>query len=75
MIASSCLVFEQEFLQITAGLEGVSGVPARLLITACDAAGLATMNQQIDLASEQLATCDPLTDRKFDFTPSKMKLH
>jgi len=59
MIPSSCLVFEQEFLQITAGLEGVSGVPARLLITACDAAGLATMNQQIDLASEQLATCDP----------------
>ena len=53
------MVFEQEFLQITAGLEGVSGVPARLLITACDAAGLATMNQQIDLASEQLATCDP----------------
>src|SRR6185436_19292876 len=59
MLPSSCLVYEQEFLRITRGLDGVIGVPARLLITACDAAGLAAMNDHIDLAARQLATCDP----------------
>jgi maleate isomerase len=37
----------------------VIGVPARLLITACDAEGLTSMNAHIDLAAKQLATCDP----------------
>jgi maleate cis-trans isomerase len=59
MLPSSCLVYEQEFAQVTRGLDGVIGVPARLLITACDAAGLAAMNDHIDLAARQLATCDP----------------
>jgi maleate cis-trans isomerase len=58
ILPSSCLVYEQEFLTITRGLDGVIGVPARLLITACDAAGLAAMNDHIDLAARQLATCD-----------------
>jgi len=58
MLPSSCLVYEQEFLKITRGLEGVIGVPARLLITQCDAAGLGAMNEHIDLAARQLATCD-----------------
>ncbi len=59
MLPSSCLVYEQEFLRITRDLDGVIGVPARLLITQCDAAGLVSMNQHIDLAARQLATCDP----------------
>src|SRR5262245_66277789 len=59
MLPSSCLVYEQEFARITGGLDGVIGVPARLLITACDAGGLAAMNDHIDLAARQLATCDP----------------
>jgi maleate cis-trans isomerase len=59
MLPSSCLVYEQEFARITRGLDGVIGVPARLLITQCDAAGLAAMNEHIDLAARQLATCDP----------------
>jgi len=58
MLPSSCLVYEQEFLKITRSLDGVIGVPARLLITECDAAGLAAMNSHIDLAARQLATCD-----------------
>src|SRR5262245_14261462 len=58
ILPSSCLVYEQEFLKITRGLDGVIGVPARLLITQCDAAGLAAMNEHIDLAARQLATCD-----------------
>jgi maleate cis-trans isomerase len=59
MLPSSCLVYEQEFAQVTRGLDGVIGVPARLLITQCDAAGLAAMNEHIDLAARQLATCNP----------------
>src|ERR1051325_8157228 len=59
ILPSSCLVYEQEFLKITRGLDGVIGVPARLLITACDAAGLAAMNDHVDLATRQIATCDP----------------
>ena len=59
MLPSSCTVFEQEFLQITAGLDGVIGCPARLLITQTDAAGLADMNDGIDLAAGQLATVGP----------------
>jgi maleate cis-trans isomerase len=59
MLPSSCLVYEQEFARITRGLDGVIGVQARLLITQCDAAGLAAMNEHIDLAARQLATCDP----------------
>ena len=49
----------QEFARITRGLDGVIGVPARLLITDTDAAGLASMNDHIALAARQLATCDP----------------
>ncbi|MSR65165.1 MAG: hypothetical protein EXS18_05225 [Verrucomicrobiae bacterium] len=59
MLPSSCLVYEQEFLTITRGIDGVIGVPARLLITTCDASGLAAMNEHIDQAARQLATCDP----------------
>jgi len=59
MLPSSCLVYEHEFQLITASLPGVIGVPARLLITACDRTGLEHMNTQIDLAARQLATCDP----------------
>lgn len=59
MLPSSCLVFEQEFAKITRHLNGVIGVPARLLITKCDASGLASMNEQIELAANQLATCNP----------------
>ena len=59
MLPSSCLVYEQEFAQITRDLDGVIGVPARLLIEACDADGLAAMNEHIELAAKQLATCDP----------------
>jgi maleate isomerase len=59
MLPSSCLVYEQEFASITRDIEGVIGVPARLLITECDANGLAAMNQHIELAAKQLATCDP----------------
>lgn len=59
MLPSSCLVYEQEFLAITGHIQGIIGVPARLLITQCDAVGLADMNSHIDLAARQLATCDP----------------
>jgi len=59
IVPSSCLVFEQEFARLTRTLDGVIGVPARLLITACDAEGLRAMNEQINLAAAQLATCDP----------------
>lgn len=58
MLPSSCLVYEQEFMTITEALDGVIGVPARLLITACDATALADMNSHIDLGAQQLATCD-----------------
>ena len=59
MLPSSCTVFEQEFLRMTAGLEGVIGVPARLLIESTDLDGLAEMNAGIDLAARQLATTRP----------------
>jgi maleate isomerase len=59
MLPSSCLVFEQEFSRITRGLEGVIGISARLLITECDASGLTAMNDHMDLAAQQLATCNP----------------
>ncbi len=59
MLPSSCLVFEQEFYKITRGLEGVIGISARLLITECDASGLTAMNDHVDLAARQLATCNP----------------
>jgi maleate isomerase len=59
ILPSSCLVYEQEFARITRDLEGVLGVSARLLITDCDAQGLADMNSHIELAARQLVTCDP----------------
>lgn len=59
MLPSSCTVFEQEFLAITAGLEGVIGCPARLLIEDTDDAGLSAMNKGIELAARQLATTAP----------------
>lgn len=59
MLPSSCLVFEQEFLQITQGISGVIGIPARLFITDCDISGLSKMNEQIDLAADQLETARP----------------
>jgi maleate cis-trans isomerase len=59
MLPSSCLVYEQEFLKITRQVNGVIGVPARLLITQCDKSGLSAMNEHIDLAARQLATCRP----------------
>ena len=36
MLPSSCTVFEQEFLKITAGLEGVIGCPTRLMMENTD---------------------------------------
>lgn len=59
MLPSSCLVFEQDFARITRDLDGVIGVPARLLITDCDAQGLESMNAHVDLAVRQLETADP----------------
>jgi len=59
MLPSSCTVFEQEFLAMTAGLDGVIGIPARLLIEDTDVAGLSAMNDGIDLAARQLATTAP----------------
>lgn len=59
MIPSSCTVFEQEFLAITAGLDGVIGLPTRLLIEDTGTAGLSAMNDGIDLAARQLATTGP----------------
>ena len=58
MLPSSCTVFEQEFLKVTLGLEGVIGCPTRLLLNETDATGLTSMNEGIDLAAEQLATID-----------------
>ena len=59
MVPSSCLVYEQEFAALTAGLDGVIGVITRLLIETTDAAGLAQMNDHISAAAQQLATTDP----------------
>ena len=59
MLPSSCLAFEQEFLKATASLDGVIGVPARLLLGHTDADALTGMNEGIDLAARQLATTSP----------------
>ncbi len=59
LLPSSCTVFEQEFLKVTSGLDGVIGIPARLLIEDTDADGLAGMNEGIDQAAKQLATTAP----------------
>ena len=44
---------------MTAGLEGIIGIPARLLIEAVDVEGLGEMNAGIELAARQLATTRP----------------
>ena len=59
MLPSSCLAFEQEFLKATASLDGVIGIPARLLLGFTDANALTGMNEGIDLAARQLATTSP----------------
>ena len=59
MLPSSCTVFEPEFARMTAGLEGVFGMPARLLIETTDVEGLGEMNAGIELAARQLATTRP----------------
>ena len=59
MLPSSCLAFEQEFLKATASLDGVIGIPARLLLGFTDADALTGMNEGIDLAARQLATTSP----------------
>ena len=59
MLPSSCLAFEQEFLKATASLDGVIGIPARLLLGHTDADALTGMNEGIDLAARQLATTGP----------------
>ena len=59
MLPSSCLAFEQEFLKVTDSLDGVIGIPARLLLGYTDADALNGMNEGIDLAARQLATTSP----------------
>ena len=59
MLPSSCLAFEQEFLKVTDSLDGVIGIPARLLLGYTDADSLTGMNEGIDLAARQLATTSP----------------
>jgi maleate isomerase len=59
MLPSSCLAFEQEFLKVTDSLDGVIGIPARLLLGYTDADALTGMNAGIDLAARQLATTSP----------------
>ncbi len=59
MLPSSCTVFEPEFARMTAGLEGVLGMSARLLIEMTDVEGLGEMNAGIELAARQLATTRP----------------
>ena len=59
MLPSSCLAFEQEFLKVTDSLDGVIGIPARLLLGHTDADALTGMNEGIDLAARQLATTSP----------------
>ena len=59
MLPSSCLAFEQEFLKVTDSLDGVIGIPARLLLGFTDADALTGMNEGIDLAARQLATTSP----------------
>ena len=59
MLPSSCTVYEQEFIKIVAGIDGVIGCAARMLIETTDADGLKKMNQYIELATKELATIDP----------------
>ncbi len=59
MLPSSCLAFEQEFLKVSRSLDGVIGIPARMLIEHTSAGGLTGMNEGIDLAARQLATTKP----------------
>ena len=59
MLPSSCMVYEQEFLKIIAGIDGVIGCPSRLLIRHTDADGLTEMNTHIEKAAEELSTIDP----------------
>ena len=59
MLPSSCLAFEQEFLKVTDSLDGVIGIPARLLLGYTDADALTGMNEGINLAARQLATTSP----------------
>ena len=59
MLPSSCLAFEQEFLKVTDSLDGIIGIPARLLLGYTDADALTGMNEGIDLAARQLATTSP----------------
>ena len=59
MLPSSCLVFEQEIAALTADLDGVIGIPARLPIETTDAAGLAEMNRHISASAQLLAGADP----------------
>ena len=59
MLPSSCLAFEQEFNKVTSSLDGVIGIPARLLLGHTDSDALTGMNEGIDLAARQLATTSP----------------
>jgi maleate isomerase len=59
MLPSSCLAFEQEFIKVTGSLDGVIGIPTRMLLGHTDANGLTGMNEGIDLAARQLVTTSP----------------
>lgn len=59
MLPASCTVFEQEFIKITAGLEGIIGCPSRMLIRSTDAKGLRDMNDYIEKCAEELAVLNP----------------
>ena len=59
MVPSTCLAFEQEFLKVIEGTDGVIGIPARMLLGHTDADGLTGINEGIDLAARQLATTKP----------------
>ncbi len=59
MLPSSCLIFEPEFVKLTAGLGDVIGIPARLLIEDTALGGIGSMNEGIELAARQLDTTAP----------------
>ncbi len=59
MLPSSCTVFEQDFIKITASLPGVIGCASRMMITSTDAQGMYGMNTHIDKCSEELSTLAP----------------
>ena len=59
MLPSSCLIFEPEFVKLTAGLGDVIGIPARLLLEDTALGGIGSMNDGIELAARQLATTAP----------------